>query len=45
MDLEPPPGRTPQIWVAAHGPRMLQLTGRYSDGWLPIIGSVTSPED
>ena len=45
MDLEPPPGRTPETWIAAHGPRMLQLTGRYADGWLPIIGSVTSPED
>jgi phthiodiolone/phenolphthiodiolone dimycocerosates ketoreductase len=45
MDLEPPPGRTPEIWIAAHGPRMLHLTGRYGDGWLPIVGSVTSPED
>ena len=45
MDLEPPPGRTPEIWIAAHGLRMLQLAGRYGDGWLPIIGSVTSPED
>ena len=26
MDLEPPPGRTPEIWIAAHGPRMLHLT-------------------
>jgi phthiodiolone/phenolphthiodiolone dimycocerosates ketoreductase len=23
------------IWTAAHGPRMLELTGRKSDGWLP----------
>ena len=45
MDLQPPPGRTPEIWIAAHGPRMLGLTGRYGDGWLPVIGSVTSPED
>ena len=35
MDLKPPPGRTPEIWVAAHGPRMLRLTGRYGDGWYP----------
>jgi phthiodiolone/phenolphthiodiolone dimycocerosates ketoreductase len=27
--------RVPQIWVAAHGPRMLELTGRYGDGWYP----------
>ena len=37
MDLAPAPGRTPQIWVAAHGPRMLRLTGRYGDGWYPTF--------
>jgi len=37
MDLVPAPGRTPQIWVAAHGPRMLRLTGRYGDGWYPTF--------
>jgi phthiodiolone/phenolphthiodiolone dimycocerosates ketoreductase len=26
---------TPAVWVAAHGPRTLQLTGRFGDGWLP----------
>jgi len=45
IDLQPPPGRTPQIWIAAHGPRMLALTGRYGDGWLPVSGSVASPQD
>ncbi len=25
----------PPIWTAAHGPRMLELTGRKSDGWIP----------
>lgn len=28
-------GPTPEVWVAAHGPRSLTLTGRYGDGWLP----------
>jgi phthiodiolone/phenolphthiodiolone dimycocerosates ketoreductase len=28
-------GKTPAIWVAAHAPRMLGLTGRYADGWYP----------
>lgn len=28
-------GKAPPIWLAAHAPRMLQLTGRYADGWLP----------
>ena len=35
MDLAAPPERTPEIWVAAHGPRMLDLAGRYGDGWYP----------
>jgi phthiodiolone/phenolphthiodiolone dimycocerosates ketoreductase len=29
-------GRFPPIWIAAHGPRMLEITGRLADGWLPI---------
>ncbi len=37
MDLAPAPGKTPQIWIAAHGPRMLRLTGRYGDGWYPTV--------
>lgn len=43
MDLLPPEGRTPLLWVAAHGPRMLRLTGRYGDGWQPVL--IDSPED
>lgn len=43
MDLEPAPGRTPEIWVAGHGPRMLALTGRYGDGWYPT--AVVSPRE
>ena len=43
MGLRPPPGRTPEIWVAAHGPRMLRLTGRYADGWFPVMTG--SPHD
>ncbi|WP_405136836.1 LLM class flavin-dependent oxidoreductase [Nocardia sp. NBC_01388] len=35
MDLTAPPGRMPQVWIGAHGPRMLELTGRYADGWYP----------
>lgn len=37
MDLAPAPDRTPQLWIAAHGPRMLRLTGRYGDGWYPTV--------
>ncbi|WP_194853179.1 LLM class flavin-dependent oxidoreductase [Nocardia sp. SYP-A9097] len=35
MDLTCPPERMPQVWIGAHGPRMLELTGRYADGWYP----------
>jgi phthiodiolone/phenolphthiodiolone dimycocerosates ketoreductase len=28
-------GRAPALWLAAHAPRMLGLTGRYADGWYP----------
>lgn len=37
MDLRPGPAGPPEIWVAAHGPRMLQLCGRYGDGWWPTL--------
>ena len=33
--LSPYKGRYPEIWIAAHGPRMLRATGRYADGWFP----------
>jgi phthiodiolone/phenolphthiodiolone dimycocerosates ketoreductase len=32
----------PPIWLAAHRPRMLRLTGQTADGWVPIA---TDPED
>jgi phthiodiolone/phenolphthiodiolone dimycocerosates ketoreductase len=35
--LGPYAGRFPEIWVGAHGPRMLEITGRYADGWLPFL--------
>jgi len=37
MDLSPAPGRRPELWIAAHGPRMLRLTGQYGDGWYPTV--------
>lgn len=30
------PPHYPPIWLGAHGPRMLRLTGTKADGWLPI---------
>jgi phthiodiolone/phenolphthiodiolone dimycocerosates ketoreductase len=35
IGLEPYEGTPPPIWLAAHGPRMLGITGRLADGWLP----------
>ena len=35
LGLKPTPEGPPQIWLAAHGPRMLEITGRHADGWLP----------
>jgi phthiodiolone/phenolphthiodiolone dimycocerosates ketoreductase len=36
-------GKWPEIWVAAHGPRMLRITGRYADAWVPFV--VVRPTD
>ena len=33
--LPPYRGKWPEIWIAAHGPRMMRATGRYADGWFP----------
>ncbi|QEC50520.1 LLM class flavin-dependent oxidoreductase [Baekduia soli] len=35
LGLQPYEGRPPEVWLAAHGPRMLRITGRLADGWLP----------
>ncbi len=43
FDLPPYRGKWPAMWVAAHGPRMLRITGRYADGWVPFV--VSRPAD
>ena len=35
--LGPYHGRFPEIWIGAHGPRMLELAGRHGDAWLPFL--------
>lgn len=35
LDTEPYEGRFPPIWIGASGPRMLDIVGRYADGWWP----------
>ena len=37
FDLPPYRGKWPEIWIAAHGPRMLRVTGRYADAWFPAL--------
>jgi phthiodiolone/phenolphthiodiolone dimycocerosates ketoreductase len=37
FDLPPYRGKWPEIWIGAHGPRMLRTVGRYADGWLPAF--------
>jgi alkanesulfonate monooxygenase SsuD/methylene tetrahydromethanopterin reductase-like flavin-dependent oxidoreductase (luciferase family) len=34
----PPPAHGVEIWIGAYKPRMLDLTGRMADGWLPSYG-------
>lgn len=34
----PPPAHPIELWIGAYKPRMLRLTGRLGDGWLPSSG-------
>lgn len=43
LDTEPFAGKFPRIYIGSYGPRMLELTGRYADGWYPA--GVRSPEE
>jgi alkanesulfonate monooxygenase SsuD/methylene tetrahydromethanopterin reductase-like flavin-dependent oxidoreductase (luciferase family) len=40
----PQPAHRIGIWVGAYGPRMLRLTGRLADGWLPSLGNMEPGE-
>ncbi|WP_405164645.1 LLM class flavin-dependent oxidoreductase [Nocardia sp. NBC_01499] len=35
FEVPPYRGTRPEIWIGAHGPRMLRLAGRYADAWFP----------
>jgi phthiodiolone/phenolphthiodiolone dimycocerosates ketoreductase len=37
FDLPSYKGTWPEIWIAAHGPRMLRAAGRYADGYFPAF--------
>jgi alkanesulfonate monooxygenase SsuD/methylene tetrahydromethanopterin reductase-like flavin-dependent oxidoreductase (luciferase family) len=41
----PPPAHRIGIWLGAYGPRMLRITGRLADGWLPSLGGKYMSEE
>ena len=46
LGLEPyEEGKYPPIWIGAHGPKMLEMTGRLGNGWLPAILDVDFYKD
>jgi alkanesulfonate monooxygenase SsuD/methylene tetrahydromethanopterin reductase-like flavin-dependent oxidoreductase (luciferase family) len=44
LNAGPPPAHPIGIWLGAYKPRMLALTGRAGDGWVPSLGYL-KPED
>jgi alkanesulfonate monooxygenase SsuD/methylene tetrahydromethanopterin reductase-like flavin-dependent oxidoreductase (luciferase family) len=40
----PAPAHRIGLWVGAYRPRMLRLTGRLGDGWLPSLGRIPAEE-
>ena len=46
LGLEPyEKGKYPPIWIGAHGPKMLEMTGRIGDGWLPATPDIDFYKD
>lgn len=41
----PPPAHPIGIWIGAYGPRMLRLTGRLGDGWIPSLSLISDLEE
>ncbi|WP_323095991.1 LLM class flavin-dependent oxidoreductase [Intrasporangium sp. YIM S08009] len=44
LHVGPAPVHDVEIWLGAYKPRMLRVTGRLADGWLPSLGHA-SPDD
>ena len=40
----PPPAHPIEIWLGAYRPRMLRVTGRLADGWIPSLGGMPPDE-
>lgn len=46
LGLEPyEKGKYPPIWIGAHRPKMLEITGRLGDGWLPASPDIDFYKD
>ncbi|HVH31564.1 MAG TPA: LLM class flavin-dependent oxidoreductase, partial [bacterium] len=41
----PAPAHRISVWIGGYKPRMLRLTGRLADGWIPPLLSYTPPGD
>ncbi|MEO8285161.1 MAG: LLM class flavin-dependent oxidoreductase [Chloroflexota bacterium] len=37
----PVPAHSIEVWIGGYRPRMLELTGRVGDGWLPSLGYIS----
>jgi alkanesulfonate monooxygenase SsuD/methylene tetrahydromethanopterin reductase-like flavin-dependent oxidoreductase (luciferase family) len=44
MKFGPPPAHDIGIWLGAYGPRMMRVTGRLADGWLPSLPNLPLEE-
>jgi alkanesulfonate monooxygenase SsuD/methylene tetrahydromethanopterin reductase-like flavin-dependent oxidoreductase (luciferase family) len=40
----PQPAHPVGVWIGAYGPRMLRITGRLGDGWLPSLGRLSADD-
>jgi alkanesulfonate monooxygenase SsuD/methylene tetrahydromethanopterin reductase-like flavin-dependent oxidoreductase (luciferase family) len=40
----PAPAHDIGIWLGAYGPRMLRITGRLADGWVPSLSYLPAPK-
>lgn len=43
LDFGPVPPHDIPIWIGSYKPRMLRLTGRLADGWVPSMGYADPP--
>src|SRR5207244_8739320 len=44
VNAGPKPAHEMGIWLGAYKPRMLSITGRLADGWVPSLGYLQPPD-